>query len=202
MKKGILATIAVWGLGMVAYANTILDPSFTSGFSSDYTQVLIPQPAGPGGQWLEGTYAINTDPYLEHDLWSSFSAPHGGNMMIVNGAVTAGENVWSQTIGSGTYDFSAFVANNYPDSPASLVLELNGTPISSPFSAPNPPGTWASWDVTFIAPNVEVLSIVDLNTAAGGNDFSLAGVPDGGLTCVMLGMAMLGLGWARRQVKQ
>jgi hypothetical protein len=45
------------------------------------------------------------------------------------------------------------------------------------------------------------LAIVDLNTVSSGNDFSLAGVPDGGMTSLMLGMGMLGLGWVRCQIK-
>jgi hypothetical protein len=184
-------------------ANITLDPSFTSGFSSDYTQVTSPQQWGPGGQWIEGTYAINTDPNIEHGLWSSFTAPNGGNMLIVNGAVTAGEQVWDVPITAGTYNFSALVANNYASSAAvnaaQLVLELNGVQVSSVFSNPNPAGQWKPWDAT-ITVGSGTLSIVDLNTQADGNDFSLASVPDGGLTVALLGGALIGLQALRRKL--
>jgi hypothetical protein len=207
MTKTIMAAIALSGLATAAYANTALDPSFTSGFSSDYAQVTTPDQAGPGGQWVEGTYAINTDPYLEHGFWSSFSAPNGGNMLIVNGATTAGLQVWDIQLNAGTYDFSALEANNYASwaavSPADLVLELNGTIISSVFENDQAAGNWETWTVAGI--NVPsgggTLAIVDLNTVSSGNDFSLAGVPDGGMTSLMLGMGMLGLGWVRCQIK-
>jgi len=199
-----MAAIALSSLATAAYANTPLDPSFTSGFSSDYAQVTTPDPGGPGGQWVEGTYAINTDPILEHGLWSSFTAPNGGNMLIVNGATTAGLQVWDIPVVAGTYAFSAFEANNYAAnaavSPAQLVLELNGVQVSTVFSNPNAAGQWEQWNAE-VTVGAGTLSIVDLNTVAGGNDFSLASVPDGGMTSLMLGMGMLGLGWVRRQIK-
>jgi hypothetical protein len=185
-------------------ADTILNPNFTSGFSSDYTAVTTPDRGGPGGAWVEGTYAIDTNPNNQHALWSSFTSPTGGNMLIVNGSPNAGARVWYETLGPGTYDFSALVANTYADSIAGLTLELDGNQVGSVFSAANPPGTWSTWNETFTIKNSEVLSIVDLNTALGGNDFALAqaNVPDGGLTSAMMGFAFAGLGVARRIIKK
>ena len=182
-----------------ASADITLDPNFTSGFSSDYTFVATPDKAGPGGSWVEGTYAIDTNPNNDHALWSSFTSPSGGDMLIANGSPNAGARVWYETLGPGTYDFSALVANNYAASPADLVLELNGTQITSGFSAPDPPGTWSVWNDTFTVSGSEVLSIVDLNTTRGGNDFALAqSVPDCGATSAMLGLATTAFIFVRR----
>jgi hypothetical protein len=80
---------------------------------------------------------------------------------------------------------------------------LNGAQVpGSSFSNPNPAGQWEEWSVTFTAASAETLAIVDLNTEAVGNDFSIASVPDGGTTSMLLAMGLLGLGWVRRQLKK
>ena len=198
--KILITTIALSGLGLAAQATVLnFDPNSVTPSESDYTQVTTPQPGGPGGQWVEGTWAITTNPQLEHGYWYSFTAPEGQNMMTVNGATTAGDKYWDVTIGSGITTFNVLVANNYPDSPADLVLLNNGTQVGSDFSAPNPPGTWTEWTVN--APfDAGTLAIVDNNLVSGGNDFALTNVPDGGLTAGLLGGALIGIGALRRKL--
>ncbi len=57
-----------------------------TGFSSGYGFVP-PTPAT--SCFAEGVYTVGSDPQACHNLWSSFAAHAGSQMMIVNGATAA-----------------------------------------------------------------------------------------------------------------
>ena len=103
MKKLVAVTFAVIGAYFVAVVGTAsaitINPSYAAGtFTSEYTQVTTPDPAGPGGQWAETTYALDYNPNLEHDLWTSYTAPDGEELISVNGATAPGLYVWLQMV--------------------------------------------------------------------------------------------------------
>lgn len=208
MKKLVVVTFGAVGVfvvavvGMASADAITINPSYAQGtFSSDYTQVTNPDPAGPGGQWAETTYALDYNPNTEHDLWTSYTAPGGEMLVSVNGATTPGLNVWLQigSLASGTYTFETLVANSYYANPPTLELEVDGTQVGSSISLTSATGVWNLWSTTFTTSGGD-LSIVDENTEASGNDFSLAHVPDGGTTAVLLGGALIGLQGLRRKM--
>jgi hypothetical protein len=71
-----------------------------------------------------------------HDSHSAFTTvgdhtTGSGLMMVVNGSTVAGKNVWTGTVApplsiGTTYQFSAWVMNVYPDSPAILQFSFGG----------------------------------------------------------------------------
>lgn len=172
-------------LGMAASqasANLVVNGDFesgNSGFTSGYEHDSSGGGLAVGGEGSGGgKYAVGTDPKFFHSGFTSFGdhTSGTGNMMVVNGSFTAGKKVWEQTIApplvvGSTYEFSAWVANVYPVSPASLEFSVNGTALGT-FSATGS-GTWHKFTATFVAAASTTASAVDLNLAFSGNDFAL-----------------------------
>ena len=147
------------------------------------------QPDIPGNTELypENKYGIGTDGQNYHDnFWGKDHTTGAGNFMIVNGYVgTPQPIIWQETVTvlpSTTYYFSAWGLNlnsapNYPQ----LQFNVNGTQVGSigmlPQGVSNNSnngwtrfyGTWTSGPTVTNA----VISITDLQTAPGGNDFGL-----------------------------
>ena len=148
------------------------------GFTSDY----IP---GTGGTWgllsNEGTYAVSDNPALTHTNFAPCMDHTGdavGNMMVINGAAQANQNVWCQTVSvtPGTdYEFGAWVAMVINSSPAILQFSINGMLIGNIFNAPSATCAWtpftASWNSG--GNSSAQICIVNLNTQPSGNDFAL-----------------------------
>ena len=145
-----------------------------SGFSSSYSYCFWPNCLSP-----EGYYTVDNDPSFYNGGYCSCPdhTSGSGNMMIVNGAVTAGVSVWCQTIAvnPGTnYDFSTWVTSMNSGTPALLQFSINGIPLGGIFTAPAT-GIWqqffAVWNSG--ANTSANICIVNQNTTAGGNDFAL-----------------------------
>lgn len=101
-----------------------------------------------------------------------------GNFMIVDGATSQGQVLWSQqvTVESSTnYEFSAWIAlaTESTNSPAQLSLRVDGVEVAretvGAYGVWNKvQGQWTSgWPVPV------TLSIVDINTSSTGNDFAI-----------------------------
>ena len=191
-------------------ANLVVNGGFeagTAGFTSGYSYV---PPTPQSSCYPEGTYTVGGNPNDCHNLWASFSPHTGSGMMIVNGASTAGVNVWQENgiaVSPDTnYLFSVWIASNYPTSSADLTFSINGSDIGSPFMASTTTGLWQEFSANWNSgSNITAqLDIVNLNTAASGNDFSLddislaaRAVPEPA-TLMIMGTAVLGLGWTQR----
>ena len=144
-----------------------------TGFTSDYIY-------NPTNLWLEGRYAVTASPNLVHSNFPPCDdhTPGVGPMMLVNGAGTAGVDVWCQTITvvpGTTYEFSAWVGTIVPVSPAMLQFSINGVPLGSIFNASSAVCDWQQFAETWTAgaQTSAEICIVNQNTAFAGNDFAL-----------------------------
>jgi len=143
-------------------------------------------------------------------------------MMIVNGDTDSANPavIWeghadaALTVGT-TYEFSAWVANVHPASPANLsftVYLLAGDQLLATLS-PSGVGVWENLHATFTADveNTGPFKLVNANFDYSGNDFAIDdiyiglpqqhGVPDGGMSATLLGLGLLAIGLGRKLVK-
>jgi hypothetical protein len=176
MKRILLSLLLAFPIIQVsAQCNVVKNGDFESGntgFSSGYinNQVSVVN---------EGTYAVTTNPHSVHGGFVS-TGDHTsgtGNMMVVNGSVTTGKIVWEQTVAvipGANYDLSAWVQDVDGSPHASLVFSINGSQVGSTFS----PAAFHAWEHFAATWNSGAstsahLTIVDAQTAPGGNDFAL-----------------------------
>ncbi len=155
-----------------------------TGFVTGYTYN-----AAANGLYPEGNYAVNNNANFNHNnFWGTDKTSGGagtGKFMIVNGAPSL-QTVWTQTVTGltigTTYYLSAWGLNLAAGASPLIQFAVNGTPIGTNVTLTGgatslPAGTlypWQRFYTTFIASSTSVvLSIVDLQTAAGGNDFGL-----------------------------
>lgn len=156
--------------------NVIYNGNFengNTGFSTNYnySSNLFP----------EGNYYISNNPNLQHSNFSACNdhtpAP-GTQMMVVNGAPIAGQNVWCQTVAvvpNTTYAFSTWITSVHPSNPAILQFSVNGALLGSPFTAPGTPCTWLQFYQTWYSGALTSVDIciVNQNIIHNGNDFAL-----------------------------
>ena len=173
-----------------AAVNLVPNGDFEGGnadFTSAYTY-------SPGGNNAEGQYTVRTDP----NPWNPFFlsvADHtdgGGQMMFVgNGSPTVGQVVWQSTpiviANSTSYFFEAFVMNvccntgyggGNSDPLLTFSVSLDGGPLQSlaTLGIPaNQAGVWHGLSSNFNSGTATsaVLSLVNANTIAAGNDFAV-----------------------------
>lgn len=145
-----------------------------TGFTTDYTYVA----PGAGALVPQGVYTVHTDPNFSHGSFVSMGdhTTGSGNMMILNG-MAGDTEVWEQTVNGltigATYTFSFYASSVFSGSPATLDLRLDNASLGSQAltAATN---QWDLFTQDFVASSTShVLSIVDLNGAAGGNDFAI-----------------------------
>jgi hypothetical protein len=148
-----------------------------TGFTSGYTYM----PPGPSCDLSpQGAYTVGADPHTCHPSGASFPAHSGSLMMIINGATQPGIVVWEENavpvVPNTVYHFSAWSAywdpstNTSPD----VQFSVDGVAIGDVVTS-SVVGLWQQisfpWDSG--SSNTADLSIMDLNTAAIGNDFAL-----------------------------
>ena len=134
--------------------------------------------------FTETSYTVGTDPSKYHTGVVSYGdhTTGSGQMLIVNGATTADVTIWQQTVpvAAGTrYDFAGWARSwggtSQDPSPALLQLQINGQTVGTNFQLPGALDHWAQfnwlWDSG--SATTATIRLVDLNTAANGNDFSL-----------------------------
>ncbi|GAB1454299.1 hypothetical protein MASR2M47_43550 [Draconibacterium sp.] len=183
------------GIGIV---NLVVNGDFSNddpnslGFTSEY--IYQPNIDGNTELWEEGEFSVGEDASEYHtNFFGIGSGGTGDNFMIVNGY--AGEQqpvIWQQAI-SGlvvgqTYYLSAWAKSlNTVGNYANLKFSINDVQIGLP-TGPLPDGpsgndspvSWttfyAEWTATATS---AVLKVVDLTTAASGNDFGLDNISFG-----------------------
>lgn len=194
MKKSTTSTIFLIFFSLFISAqcsissNLVVNGDFELGFSdftSDYGY-------SPGDLVPEGKFDVISDPNLSHSNFASCAdnSSGSGNMMVVNGAGTAGERIWCQTVAvdqSKEYSFSAHVTSVHPTSPAIFQFSINGVSLGSSYNAPTTTCSWNQFCETWnsgLNSSAEIC-IVNQNTAAAGNDFAIDDIKMGELMDVL-----------------
>ncbi len=162
--------------------NLVINGDFESGntgFTSGYAF---------GDLSVPGTYFIGPNPSTAQGAlgdWCNCGdhTTGTGNMMIVNGATTAGWPVWEQTVTvtpSTNYTFSYWGAEMDHDSNSlpQLMVKINGGAIGKgmfPEYSPDNGGKWQNYIFTWNSGTSHTADLVifDLNTDAAWNDFVL-----------------------------
>lgn len=148
-----------------------------TGFSSDYNNCT--SCVGTiGGELFENQYVVGVNANHHHQGFQGTAQGGAGNFMMVNGSSQPNTNVWCQTIDvepNTYYEFSAWVASIFAQSPAQLQFQANGVLLGPVFTAPSSINTWNQFfSVWFSGANTSVtICIINQNTAVAGNDFGL-----------------------------
>ncbi len=141
----------------------------------------------PGGNSTEGQYTVRSNPFPWNGLFIS-AADHttgSGQMYVGNGSPVDGAIVWQSValtvVANTDYFFEAFVMNvccaqPFPgNSPSILEFSVSGQSLGTKTTDLALAGTWQglsqSWNSG--ANTSVVLSLINRNTAAAGNDFAI-----------------------------
>jgi hypothetical protein len=159
--------------GRALLANLVVNGDFEAGrvgFSSDYTT---------GDLVAAGSYVVARDPAAVHPEADSYGDHTSGSglMMAVNGSLTEGVVVWSQTVPvspGADYQLSAWISTWLAISPGRLEFSINGTPMGTA-TAPSASGVWQRFGADWNAgpATSATITIVDRNTDFSGNDVAL-----------------------------
>lgn len=171
-----------------------------TGFTTSYS--FVADVTGQTEMYPEGTYAVVPNANNVHDqFWGTGRTPGGGPFMVVNGSAALGQTVWSQNSiavqPNTTYYFSAWGLSVYNGDNAVLRFSINGNQVGTIANLPNGysstagPFNWVrfygSWNSGFAT--TADLSIVNLNTILGGNDFGLDDISFGTLSPIGLAVS-------------
>ena len=158
--------------------NLVLNGDFEQG-EADWTTDYDPGSGGAFGLLSdEGEYAIATNSNQTHSNFGNCSDhTGGGNMLVINGATTLGENVFCTTVSvvAGTaYRFGVWLQSVEGTNPALLRFSIDGDDIGTTFQAGGV-CDWREFTETIDAATTgEVeICITNQNTAGGGNDFAI-----------------------------
>lgn len=145
-----------------------------TGFTSDYTYIDI-----NSGSLYPGAYSVHSTPTLGNGAWSSCGdhTSGSGNMLIADGATTAGQQVWCQTVSvlpDTDYFFQFYVASLYSTSPANIGATFNGMPLGN-VNATSTTCEWVEFSGVWNSGGVDNVTICleNLNLINFGNDFAL-----------------------------
>ena len=156
-----------------AQANLVDNGGFedgNAGFTTDYGYKGTNPNGGPG------EYTVSSTTQTFHGGFANIAAKEGSQMMVVNGA-TSPAILWSQTsisvLAHTDYVFSAWLTTLIENNGIELDFRINGVSVGTKSSGQTVSWTdfgaaWNSGNNTSVT-----LSIVDLNTDFGGNDFAL-----------------------------
>jgi gliding motility-associated-like protein len=154
--------------------NLVVNGDFSAGnagFTSDYVNA---QP-----NTTEGQYRVTNNP----PSWNPglTNCPDhtggGGNMMAVNGSPIVNARIWSQTVAvtpNTNYAFSTWVQSLFAVNPANLKFSINNIIIGNNIQA-GAVCNWIRFGTTWNSgpATSAVITIVNNNTVAAGNDFAI-----------------------------
>lgn len=156
--------------------NLIVNGDFSAGntgFTSSYLY-------SPSSGFNPGVYNVGNNIQAWHPAMSPCSdhTTGNGNMMMVNGASTPNVVVWSETVPvqpNTNYAFSTWLQHITTINPASLQFSINGNRIGPIFNANSTSCIWEQFYSMWNSgtSTMAVISIVNQNQIASGNDFAL-----------------------------
>ena len=131
--------------------------------------------------WPAGTYYVGENANNYHSGFVGLGHGGTGNFMIINGAMEAGTNVWTEQIEvtpNTDYAFSSWICNvsvGGPDVVALLQFSINGEQLGEIFSGINQLNIWEQFYVVWNSGNstTATITILNQNTEEGGNDFGI-----------------------------
>jgi gliding motility-associated-like protein len=156
-------------------SNLVINGGFSAGntgFTSDYA------PAFPNlleGQYWVGNNVLSWNPNLT--ACGDHTAGNG-NMLLVNGSSVQNAKIWVQTIPvtpNSNYAFSTWIQSLHAINPANVKFSINGNIIGNNITAGSVACQWSRFFTTWNSGNstTAIISIVNNNTIALGNDFAL-----------------------------
>ncbi|MBN1766965.1 MAG: LamG domain-containing protein [Prolixibacteraceae bacterium] len=165
--------------------NLVTNGDFEDGntdFTSAYSYIDSTGSTGSyGALSAEGYYTIVKNSANAHsNFHNCYDYPSGNNgfQMVINGAPDPNVFVWSQDVNvvqNTFYQFSYWVQSVELDNPSELQLIINGDSVGSVYTADSITCNWKqfyyNWDSG--SATTATLSLVNQNTADGGNDFAL-----------------------------
>lgn len=154
--------------------NLIRNGDFEQGNTDFYSQYNYVTPNTSEGQYYVSSNPRNWNPGLSN---CTDHTTGSGNMLLVNGSPALNQVVWQQTVTitpNTNYAFSTWIQSLSAANPAQLRFSINGQIVSNLIAA----GTLCSWKQFFVSWNSgantsAIISIVNQNTIAAGNDFAL-----------------------------
>lgn len=156
-------------------SNLVVNGDFSqgnTGFTSDYTQAFP--------NILEAQYWVDNNPTAWNGGLNACTEHTSGTgkMMMVNGSATIGAKVWSQTVNitpNTNYVFSVWVQSLAALNPANLRFSINNLVLGNNISAGAVACQWSSFYTVWNSGNssTAVITIVNNNTVAAGNDFAI-----------------------------
>lgn len=156
-----------------AHANLVNNGSFEDGnigFTTDYGYRGANSNTGPS------EYTVSSTTQTFHGGFANIAAQEGSQMMVINGA-TSPAILWSQSginvLAHTDYIFSAWLTTLIENYGVELDFRINGISVGTKSSGQ--PVVWTDFGSTWNSGNNTsvTLSIVDLTTDFGGNDFAL-----------------------------
>jgi len=163
----------------VEEANQIVNSDFAfgnTGFTSGYNYKTVNSPGAAGS----GEYTITANPSSFNTGFPACKDHTSGNsnMLLINGAATAGVNVWGTTVTvtpNTNYSFSCWVESMNNISPAQLQFSINNKLLGSIFTASATPCSWQQYYTTWNSgtSTTATIALANQNTAITGNDFAL-----------------------------
>ena len=217
MKTTLCSVLTVIALGLAgnvqAYPIAIVNPSFESPdtTSVDHTVTGWTQ-GGIGGSGVWDIEAYDPGP----PFWT-VDAPDGSQVAFLSDAPAPGnastltQELTTLVAANTTYSLSGYVGHPVGFSTIyAATLYFGLTPVASTGPSTGPEGMFAPFNVVFDSTftpglvgehlRIELLS-VSAQTAfdAISLEAETAAVPDGGLTALLMGIGMTGLGWLRKR---
>jgi len=147
------------------------------GFTSAYTMAFT---GGANDLVPEGTYGVMDNPVSGHPNFANCAdrSPIGTKQMVINGAVTPDVTIWEQTVNidpNTDYQFSYWQTSVVASSFSRLQLYINGVPAGPILTGPSVNCSWVQLYYNWSSGSATTarLTLVNQNTVATGNDFSL-----------------------------
>ncbi len=215
MKKALYLVVTVIALGLPAqleaYSITINNAGFESP-ATGFVDANTPTGWTEGGTGGTGVWNLNVvTPY-----WNE-PAPEGSQVAFlsdnVSGPGSGSSSTLTQLVGSVAantiYTLSGQVGHPVPFPTVYTAALLAGTSTAAMVAGLGPQGSFAPFTVVFDSsifpfyvgqPLSIQLGSFTAQTAFDDLFLQAEGIPDGGLTALLLGLGLTGLGWMRRRV--